>query len=403
MSKKEVSLSGIEKSLFDPMQITRRNAERWHIGADAMVLESLPEQVQAAFSSAFDPIAMKVERISALPPNPEVVIGGLCSIFTGDLEYGNAKEAVQRLRMDQLVESVGNLRGKTMFVVMEDSFFSRLTGLPATDLKKQAHIAAERITRWQRMTTGEIPDLRVGFTSDPTLERGIFDAVRYIAYDILKNPDFARMQSAPIVMMYTSIWTDLLSSLSYIPSSRVVCVEPAVHFVDSRTFSDPKLQYAYEDFTQWLKDNPYAKPKSANANLGIAGFLESVTGDQTKRRTRLLPFNNVPTTMNVQTWIANLAEKSFTLAFPLRNSPIFAEAVNWGLWNPTIREQIASLICLEDEYYEVRNALKKRQGSPSEKQEQAQGVKTLFTQKATPVTQAMTEEISTILTAVLGD
>ena len=403
MIETELSLSRVKESLLDPMQNTRIDCEPWNIGDDAVALESLPKNAREAFSSTFDPVAMKVERVSKLPADPQVVIGGLCSIFTGDLEKGNAREAVNLLRMDQLVESIGNLRGKTLFVIMEDSFFSRLTGLPVADLNRQARIAAERIIRWQQMTTDEVPDLRIGFTSDPALEKGLYEAVAYMANDVLKNPNFACMQSAPIIMMYTSIWTDLLSSLSYIPKTPVVCIEPAVHFVDGRKFPDAKIQYAYEDFIQWLKDNPYARPTSANASLGIAGFFESVTGDQTKRRTRLLSFDDVPTTANVLEWTAKLTENASALVFPLRNSLLFAEAVNWGLWNPAIREQISSLIFLEDEYYETRKELKKSPGSPSEKQEQAQKMKTLFTQKAAPVTQAMAKEITQILMKVLGD
>ena len=409
MNESELSLSQIKASLFDPMQNTRIDNETWRLAEGAVPLQSLPETMQGDFSKTFSPVALKVERVSDLPPDPEIVIGGLCSIFTGDLDTNNAKNAVTGLRMDQLVESIGNLRGKTMFVIMEDSFFSTLKNLSLDDLKKQAQSAAERIVRWQRITTGDIPDLRFGFTSDPALEKGIRESVRYMANDVLKNPAFADMQSAPIIMMYTSIWTDLLSSLGYIPSKPVVCVEPAVHFVDSRTFPNKDLKNAYLDFTQWLRDNPYAKPGSANANLGIAGFLESVTGDQSKRRTRLLPFGEVPTTENVFPWTMKLVHNASAFAFPLRNSPIFAEAVNWGLWNPAIREQIALLITLENEYYEIRKGFKdngRGGGDQVELQKSYKNtfekVKTYYLMKTAPITRMLAEEISVILIDVLG-
>ncbi|OGG29608.1 hypothetical protein A2971_01030 [Candidatus Gottesmanbacteria bacterium RIFCSPLOWO2_01_FULL_46_21] len=403
MSEIEPSLSRIEESLFDPMQKRNREEAAWRIGADAARLETLSSIERDAFLTQFAPSSVKAERLTALPSDPKVILGGLCSIFTGDLETGEARKAVEQIRMDQLVESVGGVRDQTTFVIVEDSNFSRLTGLPVKALQEQATMAIKGIERWLAMTTGTTPNLRVGYTSDPILEKGINESVRYMANDVLRNPNFERLQSAPIVMMYTSIWTDLLASLCLIPSCPVVCVEPAVHFVDSRTFPDATLQNAYNDFIEWLKDNPYAKPGSANANLGIVGFLESVTGDQSKRRTRLLPWTDVPTTQNVTKWTNTLQETTTRFPFPLRNSLIFAEAVNWGLWNPETRQQVSALIRLEEEYYQVRNLIKTSEEGKSQKQEQAKNIKERFAVESLPLIQAIAKQITIILTTVLGD
>ncbi|MBI5619546.1 hypothetical protein HY950_01145 [Candidatus Gottesmanbacteria bacterium] len=402
MAEREITLQDIKRSLFDPTQNERTHGAQWRIGVDAIPVEALPPDQQQEVRTVFDPAAFKIERVSAQSPKTQAVIGGLCSIFTGDLNQRNVDETVKQLRMDQIVEAVGNVRGKPIFIVIEDSFFSRLTGVPVTEFQRQAAMATDRIVRWLELSTGETPDLRVALTSDPNVEQGLYDAVAYMADDVLKNPDFSRMQSAPILMMYTSVWTDLLASLSYVPSGNVVCVEPVEHFVDNRSFPDQRLRYAYEDFTQWLKDNPYAKPKSANATLGIAGFMESVDGDQNKKRTRLLPAWKVPSTANVRIWAEKLQEKTIAFPFPLRNSPVFTEAVNWGLWNPAIREQVASLICLEEAYYRERDAMKVQTGNPSDKQERAQKLRRGIGQQAEPITKQMAKEVAMIVTTVLG-
>lgn len=402
MIETELPLSRIRQSVFDPLQNERIENTPWRIGADAIRVEALPPDQQREVKAIFDPAAFKIERVSAQLSKPEAVIGGLCSIFTGDLDQSNENKAVKQLRMDQIVEAVGNVRGKPIFIVIEDSFFSRLTGVPITEFQRQATVAVDRIVRWLELSTGETPDLRVALTSDPNVEKGLYDAVAYMANDVLKNPDFGRMQSAPILMMYTSLWTDLLASLSYIPSGNVVCVEPIEHFVDNRSFPEQRLRYAYEDFIRWLKDNPYGEPKSANATLGIAGFMESVDGNQTKKRTRLLPAWEVPSTVNVRAWTAVLQEKAATFPFPLRNSPVFTEAVNWGLWNPAIREQVSSLICLEETYYQERDAMKTQTGSPSDKQDRAQTLRRSISQQAEPITKQMAKEVAMIVTTVLG-
>lgn len=403
MAEREVTLQDIKQSLFDSSQNRRSQNVPWRIGADAVPIETLSPDQQRELVTVFDPAAYKIERVSVQPPQSEAVIGGLCSIFTGDLDGGNESEAVKLLRMDQIVEAVGNVRGKPIFIVIEDSFFARLTEVSLAEFQRQATVAVGRIARWLELSTGQTPDLRVALTSDPRVEKGLYDAVAYMANDVLKSPGFRRVQSAPILMMYTTLWTELLASLGYIPSSNVICVEPVIHFVDSRSFPDDRLRFAYEDFVEWLKNNPYGKPRSANAFLGIAGFLESYSGDQTKKRTRLLPASEVPNTANVAAWITKLEDATKTFPFPLRNSLVFAEAVNWGLWNPVIRKQIASLTDLEETYYRERDAMKSKTGTLSEKQEAAQRLRTGFAQQAQPITKQMAKEVGIILTTVLGE
>lgn len=348
------------------------------------------------------PSSLKLERISRLD-SPEVVIGGLCSIFTGDLIAGNLKDAVSQVRMDQVVESVGNVSGKPTFIIIEDSFFERLTGLPRIDIQRQAKTAATCINRWLTLSIGQPPDMRFAYTSDSAVEKGLADAVGYLAADILKNPNFQRIQAAPILMMYTSFWPELLSSLGIIPSSNVICVEPIIHFIDDRSFPDQRLNRAYLDFLQWLGDNPYGENESRNQTFGIAGFLESYSGDQTKKRTRLLPFTDVPTTENYRRWTEQLSINAERFPFPLRNSLVFAEAVNWGLWDPEIREFVGALIGFEEEYYAAKKSIGIEMNDREVNQERTQRLRTILGERAKPLNLKLARKIENIVTTVLGD
>lgn len=402
MRKQEITLPDIKKALFDPDQIKRSDDMKWRIGVAAQPVASVsPDRRQKAYAM-LSPSSTKVERTSPFPYRPEVVIGGFCSIFTGDLANGKVKDAVGQVRMDQVVESVGNVRGKPIFTIFEDSFFERLTGLPRTEIQKQARDATTRISRWLKLSTQQSPDLLTAYTSNPGVEQGLTDAVAYFAEDVLKNPDFRRIQAAPILMMYTSLWPELLSSLGIIPSPQVICVEPVIHFVDDRSFPDATLNRAYVAFLEWLRENPYGENGSRNQAFAIAGFMESYSGDQTKRRTRLFPYTDVPTTANYRQWTEQLAADVERFPFPLRNSLIFAEAVNWGLWNPEIRDGIGSLIDLEDEYYATKKCVAK-QNNRTENQASVQRLRTMFDDRARPFLTRLVHQTETILNTVLGE
>lgn len=391
-------LSTIRGSLFDASRNQSDATAKWRIGSDAIdITELLPSKVMQSASN-------KVERVSEISENAGTVIGGLCSIFTGDLASNEfRKSASQLLRMDQIVEAVGNVSGKPTFVIFEDSFFERLTGISKTQFQSQAQDAAKRITGWLQLTTGDTPDLRTAFTSDPKIESHLADAVSMMAYDILKNPKFEQIQAAPVLMMYTSYWSDILASQGIIDSNEVVCVEPAIHFIDDRKLPDP-LTGAYYDFLEWLKDNPYGKKGSSNQSYAIAGFLESYSGDISKKRTRLLTNKEVPNTQNVQDWIEMLDWSVKLFPFPLKNSIIFAEAVNWGLWNTSIQESLQTLIAIEEQYYKEKNEMKNVSGIDKSRRVQfADMRKNTYYQEAKPLLYSLAQETASILSYVLGD
>ena len=397
MSNQEL-LSTIRSSLFDASRNQSDAFAKWRIGSEAIAIDELP------FTNIVQTASSKVERISQIPENPSAIIGGLCSIFTGDL---NTKEfrstASKLLRMDQIVEAVGNVRGTPTFVIFEDSFFEKLTNISRTQFQMQAKEAAGRITRWLRLSTGEQPDLRTAYTSDPRIESRLANAVSMMAYDILKKPQFAKIQAAPVLMMYTSYWSDILSSLGIIESKDVICIEPTIHFIDDRTLPDPLIG-AYYEFLQWLKDNSYGERGSSNASYGIAGFLESYTGDMSKKRTRLLPYNEVPNTQNVQDWIEMLDRNTKVFPFPLKNSTLFAEAVNWGLWNQSIQQALYMLIVLEKQYYEEKKQMKQTtEFDQLNLRQKAETRKQVYYKETKPLLRFLAEETGSILSYVLGN
>lgn len=331
----------IYNSLFDRSKLISAVETPWRIGSDANI-DTSPKPLG-------DP---RIARLSQLPENFTTVIGGLCSIFSGDLlSKDTNRQAAKVIRLDQIVEAVGTLPGKPSFIIIEDSFFENLTGINRTQFQQQGKTAALRIEKWLRLINPNFTELYFAFTSNVQLDKGLKDLVGYFATDIIKNPNFTKIAAAPVLLMYSGFWPKLLNSLGFIPSSDVVCIEPINHFVDDRKLPG-NLTGAYWDFLDWLKDNPYGSQESINANIGIAGFQESITVDGTQRRSRMLPFTQVPNTLNYQNWtIENLIENLDQFPFPLKNNPIFISAVNWGIFDQDIYQNLVMLANSEFNYY----------------------------------------------------
>ncbi len=390
-------LPSIRESYFDASRNRSDASSYWRIGSEARDIRTL-NGTQNYIQTASN----KVERASALPENASTVIGGLCSIFTGDLTSERLRnEASKLVRMDQIVESVGNVRGKSTFVIFEDSFFESLTGISRTQFQIQAQEAATCISRWLRLSTGQSPDLRTAFTSDLSIETQLQETVQLMATDILGQKRFADIQAAPVLMMYTSYWSEILSAAGVIDSPNAICVEPTLHFIDDRKLPTP-LTGAYESFLNWIRNNPYGVPDSANSSYGIAGFLESYSSDMQKKRTRLMPYTQVPNSENVMLWTAKLKESQELFPFPLKNSAIFAEAVNWGLWNEDISEALLQLISMENQYYAEKKKLTPSSSSDvTELQRLARLQKDAYLTITTPIVTFLAEQTSNILLYVL--
>jgi len=268
----------IFNTLFDRSKLERATSQPWRIGSDALI--------DTSSQPLGDP---RISRVSQLPENPSTIIGGLCSIFSGDLIGQDTNpQTANIIRLDQIVEAVGTLPGKPSFIIIEDSYFENLTGIRQEKFQEQGKKAATGIEKWLRLINPDITDLFLAFTSNAQLDKELKDLVGYFSSDVIKNPNFSKIQAAPVLLMYTGFWPQLLNQLGFIPSPDVVCIEPINHFVDDRLLPD-NLTTAYWDFLEWLKDNPYGVKPSANTNMGIAGFQEPIAVDGTQRRSRILP------------------------------------------------------------------------------------------------------------------
>jgi hypothetical protein len=341
----------IYNTLFDPSKIISAKETKWRIGSDAII--------DSSAKPLGDP---RIARVSQQPKTVSTVIGGLCSIFTGDLGTNYEKYASNIIRLDQIVEAVGTLPGKPSFIIIEDSFFEKLTGINQNQFQKQGQDAVKRIEKWLNLINPDFTDLYFAFTSNAQLDKGLKDLVNYFANDEIRNPNFAKIAAAPVLLMYTGFWPKLLNSLGFIPSDKVVCIEPINHFVDDRKLP-ANLTIAYWAFLDWLKDNPYGVSRSANANIGIAGFQESIALDGTQRRSRILPYSLVPNTQNYQDWFGNFYNSIYNFPFPLKNNPIFIAGVNWGIFDPRIYNLLKSLAWSEFLYYNEKDNTPKSQRS----------------------------------------
>ncbi|MFH0943180.1 MAG: hypothetical protein V1810_03335 [Candidatus Beckwithbacteria bacterium] len=378
----------IYNSLFDPSKRIRAESQKWNIGSDAKPIEK-------SFSIS-DP---RISRASQFPKNYSSVIGGLCSIFTGDLEKKLDKSAVSLIRMDQIVEAVGTANDKPAFIIIEDSFFEKLTGIDQLEFKQQGIEASKRIEKWLKIINPSLTNLYFSFTSDVSLDKGLKDLVNYFSTDVLKNPNFSKIGAAPVLMMYTGFWPQLLNQLGYISSSDIVCIEPIDHFVDDRLLPD-NLSSAYSNFLNWLEKNPYGVEKSANANFGIAGFQESITIDGTQKRSRLSPYPDVPNTQNWKNWIENnLIDNLGSFPFPLKNSPIFISGVNYGMNNTEIYQSLQNLVNLESSYYQIKKDTPKEQKSST----WADKIKQKFITEAENDILTICDNTGNILEQILGE
>lgn len=339
---------------------------------------------------------------------PDYALGGLCSLFTGDLgpQATAQKEALQVVRMDQIAEAVGVTSDSQPVIVIEDSFFNSLTGIPLKDIQSQGEKAAGCIQRWLDVNspTGQAKNLIVVKTSDPGVENGLNDAVADMA-KTLRDPNFASMQAAPILLMYTAYWSKILENLGYISNQNCAIVEPANHLVDDRQLpkNSGRLAEAYRVFQSWLRGNPQGQRGSVNETLGVAGFVDSYAASPTgtpQKRTRLLTYKEVPTTANYSEWIDTTKKTASTeFPFPLKTSTVYAEAVNWAAFNPEATPLMESLIDQEKNYYAEKNNMPKEQRS----QVTAERLRAQVRASADPIINDLLGITASVLTKVLGE
>lgn len=412
MNQELEQLKQIRKSLLDPSQIASAENKVWDKAPFAQSFDQIEPSTGAQFFESLKPASYKIERTTLSNPDQEfdVVIGGLCSIFTGDFPWAKRKKdlpfIVSTIRMDQIVETVGAVKNKPTLAVIEDSLFAQMCNADVKIFQAQTREAEIRIKRWLKLTAGSA-DLTIVRTSDiDKIKGGLEEAVKYLANDILRIPGFAKMDSAKVLLMYTSLWPQLLKNLGYLDSEKVICIEPVPHFIADRRFPNASLQNAFEDFIEWLEDEPYGQTGSFNQNFNIAGFTPSLTGSQSKRKTRLLSYDKVPNAgyhfsgRSFYSWVEILRSSLRGLPFPLRNSSIFAQGVNWGLWNPEIRQALVELCQLEKQYYQEKKSIYWDDNSPPKTA--TKKLKRKFKQSTYRARHSLYIQLSTTLREVLG-
>ncbi|RMG42904.1 MAG: hypothetical protein D6719_05115 [Candidatus Dadabacteria bacterium] len=242
-----------------------------------------------------DEMLLKMDKLT--------VLGGICSVFNGDLP--TLKEMRQRgvniadferwmrswyPRADQVLDTVGvppKRVGKIVYVCEDDIWgerVARLLGLRAEDLSRilrnvHQEQGVPAIQRWLEQS-GYRGKVDVVYTSDirQTLETGLRAFERIIGVSIKK----ADRAAAKVQLMYTPFWLDVLG-----------INEPAIIY-------EPVEHQGLEQFPKmvaWEKENPLAEPGSISEGLGFLGFAPFLSASGS---TRSLPLELVPNRSNWQ-------------------------------------------------------------------------------------------------------
>ncbi|RIL11803.1 MAG: hypothetical protein DCC75_01665 [Proteobacteria bacterium] len=323
----------------------------------AQLVETLPELTQekilAAPPASLPPIWLKsntgAKILSAdvpenLDPNTTVVLGGICSLFTGDGERVRKREEQfatpgqfenwMRLwypRLDQIHNTVGipPRSAKQVVYVCEDSIWARRiekwTGLPQEDiagiLKELHQERGERILeRWFK-EGGYSGPVRVVYTSD--IEPALC-AAREIWQRLLGQPfDPRKTDQAAVNLMYTSLWLDVLGI-----KGKAAVYEDVCHGLEIQDF--PQLR-------RWIAANPYGRP-GINSDFGVIGFMPFCNG---RGVTRGLPCDLVPNFSNWHTFrVAD--EDAFAYGINLLAKDIFKRDSDKRLTTSQIKDRAAT-------------------------------------------------------------
>lgn len=336
---------------FDPQQRDRFVSKEWAYAPEAQPLTP-------TLNDALYPASLSIER-AQVGSKWDTVIGGTCLLFTGDMyQYKNnydttgIKDATKNIRLDQLTETVGMVKDAQTLYVCEDSLFAALVGVDTSLFTSQSKEIAIRMERLARLTG--VADITMVLTSD--IENALQEQVQLLA-QLIGNPNFTQLNAAPVMLMYTQLWPELLTQLGYLDSPAVICIEPTLHFQKKQQFPMRKEQTAYLDFIEWLQTEKYGFRNSRNELFNIAGTTPCITSDQKKQRTRMLPYSAVVNTQNIEQWMNDMRSEIQSFPFPLKQSLLFGEATNYFMWDEMVRLLVLDLIAFESEYRSERKAV----------------------------------------------
>jgi len=230
------------------------------------------------------------------------VLGGICSIFTGDeaelrgCRFQSAAEFEKWLRswyprIDQVHDCVGipPCGAAQILYVCEDSLFARKlarwTKLPAEELAqilRQVHDDQGRpvIANWLA-AGGFRGQVKVVYSSD--LEQKLEVALRGWERTLGWSFRSSERDRAKVQLMYTPFWLDVL-----LLDSPALIFEPISHH---------GLDWDWDSrLRRWEEANPYGRP-GISEKLGVIGFMPFATSDGISR---LLPREQVPNRGNWQ-------------------------------------------------------------------------------------------------------
>ena len=296
-----------------------------------------------------------LSRIGERKPN--VAVGGLCIVYTGDLETtlrGMRTDDIGRWleetfpRADQIIDTVGQIGSVGEYsVVFEDSLFASLIegklGLPSTAqqkltdyLKAAGKKSVEYIKRFLEFSMGDEVQVKPVFTSEiePKLRQAAAELAETVG--IKKKTD----EKFLIRLMKTFKWPELLRELGYISEGTAVCAEPAGYFLEA--VGD--YVKSPNPLRQFLLDNTWGR--GMNQGYLAAGFLPSLRLDRTAKPSKFLSFESVPGKSNA----ARLLSQSYREAnipesmFPIETNPIIRDSVNLLASKPAARRVVTDIL-----------------------------------------------------------
>ncbi|OGV92765.1 hypothetical protein A3B57_02005 [Microgenomates group bacterium RIFCSPLOWO2_01_FULL_47_10] len=361
----------IRNAIIDPSKQQSLDGQIWGKAPQALKIMAdakLPPELESSNVS--------VERYALSDQPFAVVIGGLCSIFTGDMK--DPQSAIRQIRADQLTEAVGLIPEKPALVVIEDSLFAQMfPAIGVNDFQRQGALFETYFNNFAKLN--RIPYVTYVYTSQ--IEEALLETAKELSMRI-NDKNFMSLSSAPVLVMYTNLWSKLLSDLTFLDCQNVLCFEPTPHFAPNKNLTTIDQRRAFENYLKYLNENPYGK-KGENSNFSIAGYTSNFTLDSSRNRLRLKPIQEVITNQNYSEKLLEIRSQTNTTdysPFPLVGNAVAGLAFNWLLFSQEAKDLVTRLICLQSEYYWER---KNGNLSPESKR----SLKPSFTEKATPVEQ----------------
>lgn len=227
---------------------------------------------------------------TGLDPNKTTVIGGICSLFTGDSEAIRKNEVTFSSiaefdawirswypRKDQVWNTVG-APPKTVsriFYVVEDSLFAarvaKWTGLPVAELEYIFRAVHQELgapaVREHLAAYGWYGELTPVYTSQIKKEHEL--ALRIWERMMGNNFRAKDRDMAMVALMYTSLWPEVLGI-----ACPVVIYEPHDHMYFP--------EFAPHFMREWFFQNQYGA-KGVNKDLGILGYQGYQCNGQSSR------------------------------------------------------------------------------------------------------------------------